>query len=194
MTDIESFDGIDGSDLPGVVWDLLESGVRERRHPFHTPILGNASGDLIEVRTVVLRFADAAQRALHCHTDIRSPKVEGIRENPTVSLLFYDAGTRIQLRVRASADIHQNNEIAEAGWAASTLDSRQCYRHVHGPSTPISRGGEPPQLIESDGYENFSVVRCEVQEIEWLFLRHTGHQRCRLRFDAGDWHSQWLAP
>ena len=62
------------------LWGHLEEGSANRRHAFHTPVLAtrSASGDP-DLRTVVLRRVDRAQRIICCHTDHRAPKVRAIR-------------------------------------------------------------------------------------------------------------------
>ncbi len=194
MTRTSPYDDITTEEIPDVMWGLLQMAIIERRHPFHTPALFNGGAQGAEARTVVLRLVDPDSRALHCHTDIRSPKVEALRSDPKVGWLFYDAQAAVQLRLKALATLHHQDEIAEAGWANSTRNSRQCYRHEIGPGVHREQGGEPPTFLDADGYDNFTVLRTVVHEMEWLFLRHSGHQRCRFSFVDNQWRPQWLAP
>jgi len=62
------------SELHDSVWSLLCEGVKSASSPFHTPALATVGEDGPEVRTVVLRSADAERRQISCDTDWRSPK------------------------------------------------------------------------------------------------------------------------
>ena len=48
------------ADLQGIIWSLLVEGVSDASSPFHTPALATAGEGEPDVRTVVLRHADAA--------------------------------------------------------------------------------------------------------------------------------------
>ena len=194
MTRTSPYDDLATEEIPQVMWGLLHAAITERRHAFHTPVLLNQGAEGAEARTVVLRWVDTDQRLLHCHTDIRSPKVQALQADPRVGWLFYDAGAAVQMRLKAHATLHHKDDIAETGWANSTRNSRMCYRHQRGPGMQLENGPLSPDFLESDGFENFTVVRTQVHQMEWLFLRHSGHRRCCFNFVDGQWSPQWLAP
>lgn len=182
-------------------WDYLEAGVSDRHHPMHLAAVATARGGLPEARYVVVRHADRVDRAVHFHTDIRAPKTDDVGATPEIAILCYHRDDKVQLRMRATATRHHQDEIAKAAWEKTRLFSRECYLT---PSAPSSAAGdaEPQQtpgamqLTQEQselGYANFCVVRCVVREIDYLHLRHEGHQRLRLCWD-GDWAGEWLHP
>ena len=42
------------------------------------------------------------------------------------------------------------------------------------------------------GYENFTVVKCNIKSIEWLYLAAKGHRRAI--FDIENKKQNWLVP
>ena len=44
-----------------------------------------------------------------------------------------------------------------------------------------------------DGYKNFTVIKCKIKSIEWLYLAAKGHRRAK--FEFGDNKKvYWLVP
>lgn len=173
-------------------WIDLGHGALRGAHPFHTPVLASMGRDGPDARVVVLRDAFLETRRLLCHTDIRSPKIEGLRVNPKVTWLFYDQDNNTQLRVRGEVEVVHNDELAEARWQASASRSRICYHAALAPGTPTD-SPLPPEPLES-GFENFAVIDCRVSSIDWLFLQHGGHLRARFDWNGERWNGAWLAP
>ena len=173
-------------------WIDLGHGALRGRHPYHTPVLATLGDTGPDARTVVLRDADFRHRRLVCHTDIRSPKVRDLRAQPEVAWLFYDRFNNTQLRVRGRVRIHHQDELAGARWKKSAVRSRDCYHAALSPSSPASSPVAPAPL--ESGFENFAVVDCVVDAIDWLYLQHGGHLRARFTWDESRWQSTWLAP
>jgi len=174
------------------IWIDLGHGALKGRHPYHTPVLATQGENGPDVRTVVLREADFTRRRLISHTDIRSPKVRDLRRHQSVAWLFYDRGGNTQLRILGSARVLHNDERARERWEASAARSRECYRAALAPSTPAS-SPTPPQPLEC-GFENFAVIDCQVESVDWLYLQHSGHLRARYTWQDDQWQSSWLAP
>lgn len=190
-------------------WEALQAGAASGRHPFHTCALATL-GQYVsdeeslawpEVRTVVLRDADPSATRLIIHTDARSPKAAEVQASGRVSVLFYDAPGKWQLRLRGNAELHRNTELAQARWAASRRESRECYFTPHPPGSPIAAGSplvpgeEPVQPAVSDPLrETFAVIAIAVTELEALFLSADGHRRCRFRPAVQGTPPETLAP
>jgi 3-hydroxyisobutyrate dehydrogenase len=189
-------------DLEIDTWDRLFIGATKSRNPFHTPSVATIDRGEVSLRTVVLRKALAKERELRFHTDIRSPKWKELSLNPSISALFYDAGDRIQLRVKGNAVLHHTNDLTAEAWKNTTSSSRRCYLTLHSPSSfvEIPTSGlsvdieqENFTLEETEaGYSNFGIVSIQVQSIDWLWLNHAGHRRAL--FDYTDGHYQWMIP
>ncbi|WP_395617672.1 pyridoxamine 5'-phosphate oxidase family protein [Aquirufa sp.] len=189
-------------DLEQDIWVRLVTGAVKSRNPFHTPCVATMDKGEISLRTVVLRKALAKERELRFHTDIRSPKWKELSLNPSISALFYDAGDRIQLRVKGKAVLHYKNDLTAEAWKNTTSSSRRCYLTLHSPSSfaeiPTSGLSEEIEqenftLAESEmGYSNFGIVSIQVHSIDWLWLNHAGHRRAF--FDYTDGSFQWMIP
>lgn len=181
-------------------WAMIGRGVADRRSAFHTPVVAtvDATGAPSQ-RVMVLRGADGASRQLRLHTDTRSEKLAHIADQPRISLAFYDAGAKLQLRLSAHATVHRGDDVARIGWAASRPQSRLCYEQAVAPGVDIP---EPmPELpvdhrfaTTDEGFRNFAVLLATVDAIEWLYLAVEGHRRARWVFADDGWRGVWLAP
>ncbi len=181
-------------------WAMLGRGAADRRSGFHTPAVATVDGaGAPSQRVMVLRAADAGTRTLRLHTDQRSAKLQHIARQPRVSLLFYDAHAKLQLRVSAAATVHANTDVAAQAWAASRPQSRLCYEQAVAPGEPVV--SPLPELAvdkrfaaADDGWANFAVLLVTVDAIEWLYLAIEGHRRARWEWRDGDWQGTWMAP
>jgi hypothetical protein len=152
----------------------------------------------------VLRDADRPQRTIDCHTDVRSGKGGHLLASngpAPVCWLFYEHRTKIQLRLRGTAEIIGGEE-AETAWEATSLASRSAYVSLATPGSPHA-GAEPPSTADREvsleaserGRDHFRIVRTHVAEADWLYLRSGGHLRVALRYDAdGQAEATWLVP
>jgi 3-hydroxyisobutyrate dehydrogenase len=181
--------------LDGVLSDVFASltrGVADRRHDYHQPVVCTADADgTPDARTVVLRAFDADRRSLRFHTDARSPKVGVLGTRPTVAWLFYDTKHRVQLRIAATAVVRTGGDdaIVAAAWAKTNAWSRRCYLAPRPPSSAVEGDGPSanvpghlmkvePTLAESEaGLANFAVVDTTITRVDWLHLKHDGHER-----------------
>ena len=189
-------------DLEKDCWLRLVNGAIKSRDPFHTPCVATIDSDEVNMRTVVLRKALPILRELRFHTDIRSKKWKELTINNSISALFYDASSRIQLRVKGKAVLHFNNDITAEPWTKTALASRRCYLTNESPSSfsaiPTSGLTEKIEqenftLEESEvGKQHFGIVAIQVESIEWLWLHHAGHRRAF--FDYVNDCNSWMIP
>lgn len=192
-------------DIHEEAWARLGRGVVDRKSALRTPIvacldaLGRPSA-----RTVVLRAADPRKPSLTFHTDTRAGKVVGLRRSPWVEWAFYDARHNIQIRARGAASLHQGDAIARAGWQTVHLGSRRTYLAHPAPGTAVSAAtsGLTPALaghiddptLVAPGFDNFLVVVCTIEALEWLYLARGGHRRAVLRYTPKGRTADWLVP
>ena len=188
------------------IWTLLEEGVTDRRHGFHTPVAATMrEGAGAALRTVVLRHVDRESRCLHFHTDIRSTKISDLKKDPRISFLFYDRGAQTQLRVDAVATISHENEVAAEAWKKLTPDCRREYLASEHPGKPSAwpTSGLAPELQDRDptmeesekGYPEFAVISASFNHLEWLYVCHEGHRRARFDWSKdGELDTTWLVP
>lgn len=184
------------------IYRRLDAGVRDRESPLHTPSLGTIGLDgTPRQRIVVLRAFDAQEPCLRIHTDSRSAKVAELAADPRASLLFYDHGAAVQIRIEGRATVHGTDAIADAAWEASRRLSRICYGQQPGPGAALQAPGafDLPETDEAiaAGRVNFRAVLVRPLALEWLHLRHGAHRRLRLAFEPGarlPSTARWLAP
>ena len=183
----------------------LTRGVKDRKHTFHTPVFCNVDNEnSIESRVVVLRQFDSPNMVLNFHTDFRSPKILGLQQNNNSLLVFYDHKLKIQLRIKTTSTINNQNKVTQEMWEQTKLFSRKCYLTKKAPSSSTnlpedgideSLGGREPTLEESErGYKNFTVVQNQIQQIDWLYLAASGHRRLKIILEKQIPSFQWIIP
>ena len=183
-------------------WSMLENAVTNRGSPFRIPVFICAHQDVVDGRIVVLRKSDRANNLLQFHTDLRSPKVDILKKNKNASLVFYDKEEKIQLRVKVECDVNNQNFTTKESWKKTQHISRRCYLTDSPPGTAsenptsgmISKLEDFDYTMEQseDGYKNFTVIKCNIKSIEWLYLAAKGHRRAK--FDLETNKNVWLVP
>ncbi|MBD3748240.1 MAG: pyridoxamine 5'-phosphate oxidase family protein [Sphingobacteriales bacterium] len=185
-------------------WQRLADGAQSPKHLFHFPVISTLNKDFPESRVVVLRAVNPKEHTLIFYSDVRSPKIRQIKESPNVSWVFYDAKSRIQIRIKAKAVLHFKDEISLEAWENSRLESKKVYLSQQVPSSKVD---EPTDGLPQDlkmvnlteenlksGYENFVVVKTEVLELDWLFLAHHEHRRARFMKELEGFNMEWIQP
>jgi 3-hydroxyisobutyrate dehydrogenase len=183
-------------------WIQLVNGAIKSRNPFHTPCVATLNNGTLSMRTVVLRKALPLQKELRFHTDIRSNKWKELQIDDSISAHFYDALTRVQIRIKGKAILHFNDEMASDAWQKTSLLSRRCYLTEASPSSfsasptsGLSEAIEQENFTIADsevGAKYFGIVSIQVESMEWLWLNHSGHRRAF--FDYVDNSYRWMIP
>lgn len=182
----------------------MGEGAANRKAPYHLITIATLTEAGPQLRTVVLRKVDEASRRVTFHTDIRSAKALEIQADPRIGILAYDPRPAVQIRMNGTATVaHEGPDVDEA-WEATRLLGRRCYLMSGAPGTPAqdSREGfteeqltREPTLEESlPGRENFAIVTCVVDSMEWMALRFDGHLRARFIYRENIWQESWLLP
>ena len=184
------------------LWSMLDDAVVNRTSPFRIPVFICTDQNDIDGRIVVLRKSDKNNNILQFHTDLRSPKVNILKKNKNASLVFYDKEEKIQLRVKVISEINNKNSLTEESWKKTQHISRRCYLTDSGPgsvsknptSGMISKLEDFDYTMEQSekGYENFTVIKCKIKSIEWLYLAAKGHRRAIFDFEKNK--NSWLVP
>jgi pyridoxamine 5'-phosphate oxidase len=178
--------------------NLISDGVENSKSMFHTPVLSSFVEKTISTRTVVLREFDSKNRTLRFHTDIRSGKIEELKENSISSVHGYDPDLKVQIRLKGKTSLHIDNEISKKAWAESREMSKMCYSVKDSPGNKIS-SPEPFDLIKEEidielGYNNFAVLHFSYDSLEFLFLKGAGHRRSLFDWNSDQLESSWLIP
>ncbi len=184
------------------LWSMLDDAVINRSSPFRIPVFICTDQNDIDGRIVVLRKSDKNNNVLQFHTDLRSPKVNILKKNKKASLVFYDKEEKIQLRVKVVCEINNKNSVAKESWKKTQHISRRCYLTDNGPGSVSEKptSGMISKLEDFDytmeqseeGYKNFTVIKCKIKSIEWLYLAAKGHRRAK--FDFENKKESWLVP
>ena len=192
----------DFAEIQNKYWSMLDDAVTNRGSPFRIPVFICAHQDEVDGRIVVLRKSDRENNLLQFHTDLRSPKVDILKKNNNASLVFYDKEEKIQLRVKVECEINNQNSTTEESWKKTQHISRRCYLTDSGPGSVsenptsgiISKLEDFDYTMEQSekGYENFTVIKCKIKSIEWLYLAAKGHRRAI--FDIKNKKQNWLVP
>ena len=183
-------------------WSMLNDAVTNRSSSFRIPVFICANENEIDGRIVVLRKSDRKNNLLQFHTDLRSKKVEILRENKNASLVFYDKEEKIQLRVKVECEVNNQNVLTKESWSKTQHISRRCYLTDNPPGTAsenptsgmISKLENFDYTMEQseEGYKNFTVIKCKINSVEWLYLAAKGHRRAK--FDLENNKNTWLIP
>ena len=192
------------------IWSMLDNAIKDRGSPFRIPVFICGDQKEFDGRIVVLRKSDQENRLLQFHSDIRSDKILKLKSNSKASFLFYDKDEKIQVRAKVECVINYKNEITEQSWLKTGHMSRKCYLVDDGPGSEseIPTSGLLPEkdnfdytMEESEkGYENFTVIQCKINSLEWLYLAAKGHRRARFEYgdnlgsDTTFVRKNWLVP
>jgi pyridoxamine 5'-phosphate oxidase len=184
---------------------MIAKGAASRRSSFHTPVVATLNKDgSPSQRIMVLRALDWENRRVRFHTDARSHKVAELHFGDSASIIFYDPGIKIQLRLSGRAWTEESNEHVNAAWQNSTEFARRCYMTEKAPGALLSApsSGLPDWIVGQQPIEeqlqpyrvNFAVLWFEFSQLEWLYLANVGHRRARWIWNKKDWHGSWLVP
>tara|TARA_Y100000389_G_C17385718_1_gene476925 strand:- start:530 stop:1129 length:600 start_codon:yes stop_codon:yes gene_type:complete len=192
----------DFDEIKKKIWLMLEDAITNRSSQFRIPVFICGDQSEFDGRIVVLRKSDQKKNIVQFHSDIRSNKIEKLKNNSKAAMLFYDKEEKIQLRLKVECIVNHDNEITKTSWSKTQHISRKCYLVDSGPGTEIDipTSGLKPEFDNFDytkeqseeGYENFTVIQCKIKSMEWLYLAAKGHRRAK--FDLVKDKSAWLVP
>tara|TARA_B100000214_G_scaffold213285_1_gene154960 strand:+ start:75 stop:674 length:600 start_codon:yes stop_codon:yes gene_type:complete len=174
---------------------ILSDAVDNSKTLFHTLVVSSFDGSKISSRVMVLREFDINKRIMRFHTDYRAPKIKQFANKSIATVVGYDPNIKVQIKLHGKINVHQNNDISQKAWEASTNRSRKCYS-VRGGSSKLIQNPNEYDIKEydaEDGYKNFSVLIFSFDSLEFLYLKRSGHRRAIHSWDD-DLVSSWLVP
>ena len=148
-------------------FELIEMGVIDRNHPFHTPTIAFLHNNCPTACTLVLRGFEPQALVFLFHTDVRSRKIFDINLNSKIALHFYDRDAKIQLRINGTATVFTDNNLVDEAWTRASRSSRECYRAVVAPGTVLT---EPNDMFagqvsrKNNGRKYFSVLKVKMNK------------------------------
>lgn len=169
-------------------------------HPFRSFAVATADpAGAPEVRTVILRGFDPAERTLAFFTDSRSPKFDYLVRQKRAALLFYDAAARLQVRTLAAVTVHHGDADARLVWSATRGESRTMYAERYAPGEevpPETETAHPsvPPVDDPFAFGNFAVVECRFDSLDVLELSPLGNRRAVLSWEGKSVRLTRLAP
>ncbi len=185
-------------------WFMLKTGAKRANSPFHTPVIGTMNSNGCSLRTVVLRRVMTSRRLLICHTDRRSVKVAELENHNRLSWLFYDPEKKIQIRAGGLATLHFRDTLADEQWSRTRLMSRRFYCGENAPGTiqPTRSSGLPKKYADraplsgesEECRENFTVISCKLDSLDWLYLDARGHSRAQFLWYDERLEAHWVIP
>ena len=192
----------DFTEIKNKIWSMLDNAVKDRDSPFRIPVFICGNQNDLDGRIVVLRKSDQENNLIQYHSDIRSDKIAKLKSNKKAAMLFYDKEEKIQVRLKVECTFNHDNEVTKESWLKTGHMSRKCYLVDNGPGTvsgiptsglkPESDSFEYTMEQSEEGYKNFTVIKCKIKSIEWLYLAAKGHRRAR--FDLENNKDYWLIP
>jgi hypothetical protein len=183
-------------------WEKLQQAKQGKAGSRYITVCNFANG-YPNAYTVVLREVLPYNQQIFIHTDVRSEKVNEIKSNPSLTVVYYDDADHIQMIIKAEATIHHQDDIAEQHWQQSGFKSRRNYLTQQSPSSPLKEEGSGLEYLDdkkfddSDpaGYENFAVVVLNTNFLDYLQLNHDGNRRARFKKDENNnWIGEWITP
>ena len=104
----------DFNEIKKKIWLMLDDAVTNRNSQFRIPtfICGNQSD--FDGRIVVLRKSDQKNNIVQFHSDIRSDKIEKLKDNSKAAMLFYDKEEKIQVRLKVMCTINHDKTLLKS--------------------------------------------------------------------------------
>jgi pyridoxine/pyridoxamine 5'-phosphate oxidase len=173
----------------------FQKAAKDTHHPlrFFTVSTFNNQTSYPASRMVVLR-AFLPNWTLRFYTDYRSSKVHQIKNHPSVSLLFWNAEQRYQIRVLGSTAIHYQNEVSEKEWQHITGSAQNAYTTSLAPGSEITKPEDMQFLKDNTHY--FSVIDVLPVTVKVLQLNRSEHLAMEFKRQSADqkWSGKWIVP
>lgn len=166
------------------LWDRLDGAVRDAEDPMRIVCLATVGRDGPQARMVALRRADRWTGEVEFHSDLRTAKIAALRRDPRASMLAWDPGTRLQIRLSLSTSIR---DADVERWAGVPCGARINYGTDPAPGTRIPA---PEAVTRTPDIARFTAIVGDVCAIDVVSLGHEPHRRAM--FDAQG--PRWVAP
>jgi pyridoxamine 5'-phosphate oxidase len=193
-----------GSDRPGeelraqgaALWAELVRAAGTRGHPWRQPVLATTcTAHGAQARTVVLRDVDATARELIVYTDIRTPKVAQLNQDPRAQIVCWSAALGWQLRLSCVIDTESDGLDVTSRWAMLRhTRAAQDYLSPLAPGSVLSASGDATEAAPGAVRGTFTLLRAQVLEMDWLSLDPAGHRRAVFDYRDAAPSARWLVP
>lgn len=175
------------------VLNEVSSASEDSGHPFRNLSLATVdTKGYPHQRTVILRDFENRSEFL-IYTDSRSAKVKQIRQNNSVSLLFYDDQKKLQLLVNGEASLITDGPLHEQHWKNHGRKRARSFTSVLKPGTPIENPEDAYEWNPEDS-SRFCIIHIRAMEMEFLQLDGHRHLRGIKRPEDQVQQHSWIAP
>ena len=174
----------------------LERSLDDRQSDFRNIQLATSSPDGHPgLRTLVLRGFERSTATAEMHTDARAGKTRDIAHTSLVTLLAWSPADHLQLRLRGSARLHRDDDVARARWDKLSANARNTYGLRSVPGLPITDPGDQSHLPPEEQFQQFTVILVSLTDIDVLRLEPKGGQtRAYGRFEFSSITARWIGP
>lgn len=180
------------------VMNELKKGSSDSRHPFRYLSLATFDPQNKEpnIRMLILREVQK-DKSLVLYTDNRTDKVKELEHLNNAALLFWHDHHKVQVTVKASIELHRNDEVSQQYWKQDVHGPAQkAYTPLIEPGAVIEQPSEAHSWPEEYTDEHFCVINCIPYEIQILQLGGKKHSRLQFQRaeDTEEWSGGWIAP
>ncbi len=180
------------------IFNELKQSSSDSRHPFRYMSLATFDKDRQEsnIRMVILREV-RKDKSLLAYTDVRTSKFADLSSLNKATLLFWHDRHKVQVTMKAEAELHHNDEVASQYWKQDVHGpARKAYTPLVRPGTPISEPVEAYSWPEEYTDEHFGVLIFKPYHLQILQLKGKEHLRLQFTRQNSDkeWPGGWIAP
>jgi 3-hydroxyisobutyrate dehydrogenase len=176
--------------------ETISAALEDRSSPLRWPVFSSTRPDGgVASRILVLREVHKGEGTpVQCvfHTDPRSAKIDELRVDNRVSLLFFDRETMVQTRFGGRALVHHGDEVAGRAFAALSEDAKASYQSAIAPGSVIAQPGDATGANADE--HHFAVIAVTVDRMDVLDISKDPHQRVQAHWDGSDYESVFVAP
>jgi len=172
----------------------LERATVDRKHPYRFCYLATTQVDYVSTqRTVVLRRILPSKELL-IFSDYRTPKVQEIKQQEQVSLLFYHPTQQIQIRLQAVVTIHHQDALCLREWSKLNERNKKDYQTILPPGSDLPKEELDQTHDPNLGSSFFSILSLKPLNMDILQLRPAGHQRMVCHYENREWIGRQVMP
>lgn len=166
--------------------DHLKRGLFQKSHPFRNMVVSTIGSEGPESRMVIVRDMAPDPFQIAFHSDYRSSKITSLQQNDAISMLFWHPSSRLQIRLKANAVIHNKNIQAMRSWDQLGENMKAAYNTEKAPGTRLpGNAWVASALHEPTSAQYFSVITARINEMDVLQLSRVGHIRARFLYADG---------
>lgn len=176
------------SDFINQALKFIERGTVDRKSKFRLPILASYNENTINQRIVIARKFDGNENSLIIFTDRDSQKFNELQRNESCSLLFWDAGKKMQVYIQGVAEI-MDEDSRVLFWKNLSESQKKDYQIEPPPKTNIQTHNDYQFKDTSD---RFCCIKIFFKSMDILVLSNNGHQRAI--YDFKSQKQDWVTP